>query len=130
MKKLFSIIAIVIILAGVSIFEEIYSKHFISTLSSKADQTSIAISSNKENIDNNEVKTSYNDLKKYWDKSKTVLCFFTNYEKIKAIDESIIKVDTAIKHNEVSLAIENISIIKEYEKIFKSMIGFNINNLF
>lgn len=130
MKKFFSIMVIIIILASVSIFEEIYSKHFIITLSNKAEETSSAISTNKDNIQNNDVITSYNNLKNYWNKSKIILCFFTNYEKIKAVDESIIKVETAIKYNEISLAIENISIIKEYEKIFKFMIGFNINSLF
>ncbi len=129
MKRFIAIIVICAFLIGIAVFEELYAKNFINTLTQKAENIEASINLNKENIDNEKVNNSYNDLKAYWDKSKKVLCYFTNYEKIKNIDESIVKIDIAIEYNEISLAIENITVIKEYEQIFKNIIGFNINNL-
>ena len=41
---------------------------------------------------------------------------YTQYEKIKGLDESFIKLKTAIKNNDKALAMENIAIIKNTDK--------------
>ena len=130
MKRTFSILILIVILFSIATFEEIYIKQFISSLKIKAENVSIAINKNEENINNKEVEKAFNELKNFWSKSKNILCYFTNYEKIKSIDESFVKLTTSIKHNDMSVANENIAVIKDYGQIFNYLMGFNLNTLF
>ncbi len=130
MKRTFSILILIVILFSIATFEEIYIKQFISSLKIKAENVSIAINKNEENINNKEVEKAFNELKNFWSKSKNILCYFTNYEKIKSIDESFVKLTTSIKHNDMSVASENIAVIKDYGQIFNYLMGFNLNTLF
>lgn len=130
MKRFLAILFLVFILIGFSVFEEFYNKTFLKTLNTKAEQVSVVINKNENNLNVNEVNDKYNVLKDFWQKSKNTLCYFTNYEKIKSIDESFVKLETAIKHNDISLAAENIAVIKEYSEFFKYIMGFSLSNLF
>lgn len=130
MKRTISILILVFILISIATFEEIYIQNFVYTLRNKAEEVSVAINKSEENINNENVLSSLDDLKLFWNKSKNVLCYFTNYEKIKSIDESFVKLSTSISHNDMSVANENISVIKDYSEFFKYLIGFNLNTLF
>lgn len=130
MKRTISIIILTIILISFATFEELFIQNFISTLKNKAEQVSIAINKNEENINTEEVLKSVDNLKVFWEDSKSTICYFTNYEKIKSIDESFVKLSTSIKHNDMSLASENIAVIKDYSEFFKYLMGFNLNTLF
>lgn len=130
MKRFLAILFLVFVLIGFSVFEEFYNKTFLKTLNAKAEQVSVVINKNENNLNVNEVNDKYNVLKDFWQKSKNTLCYFTNYEKIKSIDESFVKLETAIKHNDISLAAENIAVIKEYSEFFKYIMGFSLSNLF
>ena len=130
MKRTVSIIILVFVLLSVATFEELYTQNFIYTLRNKAEDVAIAINKNEENINNEDVLSSLEKLKIFWNKSKNILCYFTNYEKIKSIDESFVKLSTSITHNDMSLASENIAVIKDYSEFFKYLMGFNLNTLF
>lgn len=130
MKKLISIIFILVALIVLATFEEIYINNFLNTLTQKAESVSTIIESNQDNLEKKEIKDSFDSLFNFWKSSKNTLSYFTNYEKIKSLDESFVKLNTAIENNDKSLAIENVAMIKEYGTIFKFVMGFNINNLF
>lgn len=130
MKKLIAILVLVSILIAIATLEQVYINNFINTLNAKSQQVSALIEVDTENLNREEVKSSFEDLNKFWNDAKNKLCYFTNYEKIKSTDESFVKLETAIKNNDSSLAIENISIIKAYGDFFTYFMGFNINNLF
>ena len=130
MKRLISILVLIIIIIGIATTEELFIHNFITTLTTKAEVVSVEIEKNKDNLNNENISKVYNDLKNFWTKSKVGLCYFTNYEKIKTVDESFVKLSTALKNNDLSLATENIAVIKEYGDFFHYMMGFNLNNLF
>lgn len=130
MKRLISILILLIIIIGIAIAEELFIHNFITNLTTKAEVVSVEIENSKENLKNENITKTYNDLKDFWKKSKIGLCYFTNYEKIKTVDESFVKLSTALKNNDLSLATENIAVIKEYGDFFHYMMGFNLNNLF
>lgn len=130
MKRLISILILLIIIIGIAITEELFIHNFITNLTTKAEIVSVKIENNKENLNNENLTKTYNELKEFWEKSKIGLCYFTNYEKIKTVDESFVKLSTALKNNDLSLATENIAVIKEYGDFFHYMMGFNLNNLF
>ena len=130
MKRLISILIIFFLIVSIAIFEEIYVNNFINNLSSKADIVSVCIKENENNLNIDKINNNFSHLKNFWSKSKKILSYFINYEKIKTLDESFIKLDIAIKRNDFSLASENIALIKEYSQFFEFLMGFNLNNLF
>ena len=130
MKRLISILIIFFLIVSIAIFEEIYVNNFINNLSSNADIVSVCIKENENNLNIDKINNNFSHLKNFWSKSKKVLSYFINYEKIKTLDESFIKLDIAIKRNDFSLASENIALIKEYSQFFEFLMGFNLNNLF
>lgn len=129
MKRLIAVLFLLFILIAISTLEQIYVNKFLYNLAVKSDQVSQAIEIDDKNLERKEVKTSFEDLNSFWEDAKNKICYFTNYEKIKSVDESFVKLSTAIKNNDSSLAIENIAVIKEYSKLFTYFMGFNINNL-
>ena len=130
MKKLFAILLLFLVLVAICTFEEVYFHSFISTFTQKSTVLSESIKANEDNLNIAETKNNYDDLKKYWDDSKKKICYLANYEKIKSMDESFIKVNIALESNDKSLAYENVAIIENCKGFFNYIIGFNINNLF
>ena len=130
MKRFFAVLILILILISVCTFEEIFLQTFVKSFTFKAETLSALISNKTELKENKEINNSYITLKQDWNNAKTTLCFFTNYEKIKSMDESLIKLESAIKNNDKNLANENISLICNYDQFFNYMLGFNLNNLF
>lgn len=129
MKRFFAIIFLVLILIAVCTYEEIFLNNFVSGFTTKAQALSTLIEQN-ENINTNNISNSLTELKNNWQITKRTLCFFTNYEKIKSMDESFIKLEAGINNNNKDLANENIAVICNYNQFFYYMMGFNLNNLF
>ena len=130
MKRFIAIIVLLIIIVGICTFEEFFLHNFVKPFTTQANALSKQIEDNENITSNKEIITNYTALKNNWQKAKTTLCFFTNYEKIKSMDESFIKLESGIKNNDKDLANENISLICNYDKFLTYMMGFNINNLF
>lgn len=130
MKRNVLVIIIVAILAIISICEELTVREVTTNLGSYTSALESAINQNEDNIDVTEVNDSFEKLNDYWNSKKTHICFFANYDKIKYMDENMIKLDDAIKDNDTILAKENLSSVKSFGALIQYVMGFNINNLF
>lgn len=129
MKRLIAVLVLLTVLITIATLEQVYVNNFLYNLSVKSNNVSQAIEIDDKDLKRDEVKSTFEDLNEFWKDAKNKLCYFTNYEKVKSVDESFVKLSTAIKNNDSSLAIENIAVIKEYTKLFTYFMGFNINNL-
>lgn len=130
MKRNILVIIIVAILAIISILEELTVKDVTTNIGAYAGALEGAINQNEENINISSVKDSFENLSGYWDSKKTHICFFANYDKIRYMDENMIKLGDAIKDNDMVLAKENLSSVKSFGALIQYVMGFNINNLF
>ncbi len=130
MKRLIAMIILFLILVSICAFEEIFLSSFVSNFTAKAQTLSTLIEENENLESNSQIKNTFSSLKNSWHNAKTTFCFFTNYEKIKSMDESFIKLEASINNNDKNLANENVAMICNYEQFFNYMMGFNINNLF
>ena len=130
MKRNILVIIIVAILAIISIFEELTVKDVTTRIGAYAGAIESAINQNEENINVSSVKDTFEALSSYWDSKKTHICFFANYDKIRYMDENMIKLNDAIKDNDMVLAKENLSSVKSFGLLIQYVMGFNINNLF
>lgn len=130
MKRIFAILFIVLIIISICVVEEITLNQTNQKLDEYSNSLSAAIIENKDNLNNEQVLSEFKKLDNFWQDTKIKLCYLTNYEKIKTMDESLIKLEASIEYNDESLAIENISLIKSYSEFLHYFMGFNFNNLF
>ena len=130
MKKLISIFAILALLIGICIIEEIFVHKFIGEFNNLTLQISAELEKHEDNINNSNVNKKLTSLENYWNNNKNKFCYLVMYDKIKMIDEGVAKLEVAIKHNDNALAQENIAVIECYTDSLHYIMGFNINNLF
>ncbi len=130
MKRTISVIAIIVVIALICVLEELAVAKVSSGLNEESKTLYAQFLSNKSDINVDNVKQQYDKLDNFWEIEKHKLCYLTNYDKIRNVDESIARLKYAIENNDYSLAIDNISIIMSYGDFLHFFMGFNINNLF
>lgn len=130
MKRTISVIAIIVVIALICVLEELAVAKVSSGLNEESKTLYAQFLSNKSDINVDNVKQQYDKLDNFWEIEKNKLCYLTNYDKIRNVDESIARLKYAIENNDYSLAIDNISIVMSYGDFLHFFMGFNINNLF
>lgn len=130
MKRTISVIAIIVVIALICVLEELAVARVSSGLNEESKTLYAQFLSNKSDINVDNVKQQYDKLNNFWEIEKNKLCYLTNYDKIRNVDESIARLKYAIENNDYSLAIDNISIVMSYGDFLHFFMGFNINNLF
>ena len=130
MKRNLIIVLIVLIIVAVCAIEEIVLSNINANLAHYTEELSTSITENSDNLSTFEVEEKYKDLSSFWKDAKRKLCYLTNYEKIRIMDESIIKLGASIENNDESLTIENLAIVETFSEFTYYFMGFNINNLF
>jgi uncharacterized protein YoxC len=129
MKRIFAIIVLICLLVGVSLAEEFSLQDAVKTINSYSSSVSDLIETT-DDITSSEIEDKVDALEKFWKEEEKKLCYFTNYDKIKGLGESLAKLKTAVKNNDKSLAVENVASIQSYAYYMRYIMGFNINNLF
>lgn len=130
MKRNIYVILLILVLVAVCVLEEILLQSTCATLQGYSNELTVLFSQHKDELNSNAVTSKFEQTKLYWDKQKRLITYFTNYDKIRSIDESFVKLEEALDENDKSLALENLSIIKSTADSLHYFMGFNINNLF
>ena len=84
---------------------------------------------NKDNINTKEISSSFDELNNFWTETETAFCYLTNFEKFRSLDESVVKLNSAIFYNDFSVATENLTLIKNYAKVLYYTLGTSLNNI-
>lgn len=129
MKRAIGMIIIALLLVGFGIWEEIYVDKTIKTLSHNSIHLEKLLDENEENINCPDVVKEFKGLDKFWNKAENNLCYIVNFEKIKPINESIFKLEGAIKENDFSVAIENVKTLQNYSNNLRYIMGASVNNI-
>lgn len=130
MKKFFAILFIICLLTSISVLEELLLKHAVNNINLQSQNLLILIDQSEGDIDTEEINLSLNELHSFWDEEEKRICYFTSYDKIKNMDESLMKLKYAIKNNDKALAVENVATIQVYSQFLHYFMGFNLHNLF
>lgn len=128
MKRFIGVIAIILILSGLCVGEEIFVRKTINRLHHTSYHIEELVKENKDNIDCDRIHEEFDYIDSYWDKAEQVLCYIVNFEKIKPINETLSKLNGAIAENDYSLAIENIKTLQNYSENLKYIMGASITN--
>ncbi len=129
MKKLIGVLIIIALLITGGILEEIFINKTTDKLVYHSSNLETLFKDNQENINIPEINEEFSKLKIFWDETEDVLCYITNFEKIRTLDENITKLESAIKYNDFSVASENLALIKNYKEVLHYVIGTNIDNV-
>lgn len=130
MKRTFAILFLLLIIVAICVTEELVLKDVNIKLNTYSSTLYDDLVTNKQNINKESVKNKFSTLRKFWENEKNKLCYLTNYDKIKSMDESVSRLQYSIDNNDFSLAIDSISIVMSYSDFLHYFMGFNINNLF
>ncbi len=128
MKRFIGIMIIVLILSGLCIGEEVLVQKTINRLHHTSYHIEKLVKAHKDNITCKDVEEEFKDIDNYWDKSEQILCYIVNFEKIKPINETLNKLEGAIKENDYSVAIENVKTLQNYSENLKYIMGASITN--
>ena len=128
MKRLIGVIIIIIILAGLSIGEEVLVNTTTKTVHSSSYNLEKLVTQNKDNICCDSINNEFNKLDNFWDEKEKVLCYIVNFEKIKPINETLHKLGGAIKENDYSVALENIKTLQNYSENMHYVMGASLTN--
>lgn len=130
MKRTIIILVILALLSGLGIYEEILVMDTTSNLSHYTQELSLSIDNAGDNLDQDYVIGKFDNLNEFWTGKRSVLCMFTNYDKLRFMDESLQKLNDGIKKNKIDMVEESLSSIRSFNDFVSYILGFNINNLF
>ena len=131
-KKFWVISILVILLAGLSVFEVLYAKETVNTL--KEDllnlQNSINASIAEENTEFDSLTTNAKDLLEYWDGRESVLCLIFNHNDMKDIAKEITQVISYLEQNDLKEAFVHTDLARQQTETLTHIIEFNLQNIF
>ena len=131
-KKFWVISILVILLAGLSVFEVLYAKETVNTL--KEDllnlQNSINASIAEENTKFDSLTTDAKELLEYWDGRESVLCLIFNHNDMKDIAKEITQVISYLEQNDLKEAFVHTDLARQQTETLTHIIEFNLQNIF
>ena len=131
-KKFWVISILVILLAGLSVFEVLYAKETVNTL--KEDllnlQNSINASIAEENTEFDSLTTDAKELLEYWDGRESVLCLIFNHNDMKDIAKEITQIISYLEQNDLKEAFVHTDLARQQTETLTHIIEFNLQNIF
>ena len=131
-KKFWVISILVILLAGLSVFEVLYAKETVNTL--KEDllnlQNSINASIAEENTEFDSLTTDAKELLEYWDGRESVLCLIFNHNDMKDIAKEITQVISYLEQDDLKEAFVHTDLARQQTETLTHIIEFNLQNIF
>ena len=129
MTRIISMIAIIMLIVGCGIWEELFVQNTMQQLSTHAAKLDELIEQNEDNLNIPQINKELDDLKSFWQKTERALTYIVNFEKIRAIGEAIVKIEGAAIQNDFSVAVENVKLIINYSKNLNYIMGSDISNI-
>lgn len=127
MKRAIIIILIFIATITFAIVEMNYVQSILTTMENSITDLKQQYEINEENITQYYDKVS--DIKEYWTKKESTLCFLFNHRDLSTITDSINRLQVYTQNNDYDNAIAELAILKEYSTENCHIMGFNIHNI-
>jgi len=125
-KKFWAILVLVLIVAGLATFEQVYTDNTIATL--KTEITNLDTLIDSENLQKSSEKTQ--NIIDFWKKREIVICLFVDYRDIEAIGKQADLVKSHLSNQDFELAKVECHTLLHVVTTFGEMIGFDWHNVF
>lgn len=126
--KLISILAIVLIMIGLCVFEDRLVVSALDTVNRYCYEIEIAAEKNG-GIVNGEVSSLVDNLQYQWKKNEGTLCFMVNHKSIEQLGVEIVRLKTYIDEEESIEFFVSLEIIKHYVETFQHFMGASFHNI-
>lgn len=129
MKKLISILIIVLLLIGACIVEQIIVYDYITS----TEEELLQVEKNYSEItpeNKEELLILLSKIKEDWIKKDNVLCFFVNHNDISDLGSELVRAENAIKENDTSVFRESITLSIFYINGYKQFMFINLRSVF
>jgi len=126
-KKGIAVLCIFVITILFGIFEITNVKKTLITIEDMVFDLSLKYENSEDeiNIYYNEIA----DIKRYWHKSQTWLCFIFNHRDLSTITDSLNRLSAYTKNNDFDNAICELELLKEFTSSSYHILGFNLHNV-
>lgn len=125
-KKFWAILVLILIVAGLATFEQVYTDNTIATL--KTEITTLDTLIDSENLQKSSEKTQ--NIIDFWKKREIVICLFVDYRDIEAIGKQADLVKSHLSNQDFELAKVECHTLLHVVTTFGEMIGFDWHNVF
>ena len=129
MKKLITMICVVLILTGAVIIEQIIIKTYLSEIKQKTEYI-IEISQGQDNIQTQEIIDKVADLKETWIHHETILGMFANHKDMRDLCVEIQKLQGNIEVNQYEDFTAGLKVIAHLTEDYNNLMGINWTNIF
>ena len=129
MKKLVTIICVVLILAGAVVWEDITIRTYLDEIKQKTEYI-IELSSGKDDIQTEEIIKSVQELKQTWIHHEQILSMFSNHKDMRDLCIEIQKLQGNIEVNQYEDFTAGLKVISHLTDDYKSIMGTSWQNIF
>ena len=129
MKKLITIIIVVLLLTVAVIFEDITINTYLDEIKQKTEYV-ISLSNGKDNIQTEEIINSVADLKQTWIHHEQILSMFSNHKDMRDLCIEIQKLEGNIEVNQYEDFTAGLKVISHLTDDYKSIMGTSWQNIF
>lgn len=129
MKKLITIIIVVLILLGAVIFEQITINNYLNEIQDMTEEL-ITISTGTENIQTDEIREKVATLKETWIHHEEVLCIFANHKDMRDLCIEIQKLEGNIEVNQYEDFTASLRVIYHLADDYHKIMGTSWQNIF
>ncbi len=129
MKKLITIIFVVLILVGLCVWEQVTINDYLSDIQQKTTEL-IELTKGVTNIQTKEISQRVEDLELSWEKHEEILCFFANHKDMRDLCVEIQKLRGNIDVNLYEDFITSLHVIYHLSTDCNKIMGLSVQNLF
>ena len=125
-KKLIAILILVVALAGIVTWEQVYTDNSISSMLEEISTLSTEI----ENKDLESSKVQAQKIIDKWEKEESVICLFVDFRDIEQIGKQADLVLSHLENEDLELAEVECNTLRRVVETFENMVGIDWQNIF
>ncbi|MDD2227016.1 MAG: DUF4363 family protein [Clostridia bacterium] len=127
-NRLVYILIIIVLLAGVCVWEQVMVEAYLSTMEEKV-YNIIDVVEGKEDINTTEIYELVEDMEKEWDSYELNFCFLVNYKDIEEIGVEITKMKIYIVENDTTDFKASLAQILYFTDSYRQVMGIALDNI-
>lgn len=128
MRRPLCIAIIVAFLVAICTLEQILVSSTLTELKQKS-QELFLLAPDYEDISSSKIYDLTLELKDYWNKRESLICFFVNHKDMQSMGDELTRMETYCKLNNYDEFSTSLSLVVYYTEEFNHIMGLSLQNL-
>lgn len=128
MKRSHFVLAIVVLLTALAVFEYFAVKKILVHMENSVTQIKAEYVNNKDDI--TVLYDDISEIKNYWENRESRLCLMFNHKDLSSVSDALKRLTIYTAHNDYEKAIVEVVLLDGYTAKSQQVMGFNIHNIF